>query len=160
MATPGHPEHRGEAATGAAPDLAAHLAGTDFRFHHIGVIVRDLAAAAGTYRLLGFGPGDEEVVPSQNVHIILLPTGVPGQFIELFAPTADGPLTRFLEKRGEGVHHIAFAVGDIRAALERLRENGVRLVDSAPRAGAHGWSVAFLHPAAAHGVLIELVQTE
>lgn len=149
----------GRLETGLAEAVAGQFAGNGFRFHHIGVIVRDLAASVGTYRMLGFGPGNEEDVPSQGVRVCLIPTGVPGQFIELVAPTVEGPLTRFLERRGEGVHHVAFAVDDIVAALERLRENGVRLVDGAPRAGAHGWSVAFLHPEAANGVLIELVQT-
>lgn len=144
----------------AASEIAARLAGDGFRFHHLGVIVRDLVAAGETYRLLGFGPGHEEEVASQGVRILLLPTGQNDQYLELFAPLGEGSLTRYLEKRGEGVHHIAFAVDDIRAALEQLRQNGVRLVDTAPRAGAHGWSVAFVHPSAAHGVLIELVQTE
>jgi methylmalonyl-CoA/ethylmalonyl-CoA epimerase len=157
MATP---DDHHEPDTNAAHGIAAQLAGNGFRFHHIGVIVHDLTTAAETYRLLGFGPGHEEEVPAQGVRVLLLPTGIADQYIELFAPVADGSLTRFLEKRGEGVHHIAFAVDDIRAALEQLRENGVRLVDNAPRAGAHGWSVAFLHPAAAHGTLIELVQTK
>jgi methylmalonyl-CoA/ethylmalonyl-CoA epimerase len=146
--------------TAAASDIAAQLAGNGFRFHHLGVIVRDLVAAGETYRLLGFGPGYEEEVVSQGVRVLLLPTGQSNQYLELFAPLAEGSLTRYLEKRGEGVHHIAFAVDDIRVALEKLHENGVRLVDSAPRAGAHGWSVAFVHPSVAHGVLIELVQTE
>ncbi len=110
--------------------------------------------------MLGFGPGHEEDVPSQGVRVLLLPTAQAGQYIELIAPTAEGSLTRFLEKRGEGIHHIAFAVDDIRAALEQMRQNSVRLVDDAPRAGAHGWSVAFLHPSTANGVLIELVQTQ
>ncbi|MGI8856362.1 MAG: methylmalonyl-CoA epimerase [Thermomicrobiales bacterium] len=144
----------------AAPDIAAQLFGDGFRFHHIGVIVRDLAIAGETYRMLGFGAGHEEDVPSQGVRVLLLPTAYTGQYIELIAPTAEGSLTRFLEKRGEGIHHVAFAVDDIHAALEQLRQNGVRLVDEAPRAGAHGWSVAFLHPSAAHGVLVELVQTQ
>jgi methylmalonyl-CoA/ethylmalonyl-CoA epimerase len=151
---PGTPE------TDAASAIAALLGGNGFRFHHIGVIVRDLVTAGETYRLLGFGPGHEEEVASQGVRVLLLPTGQHDQYFELFAPIVEGSLTRYLEKRGEGVHHIAFAVDDIRAALEQLRENGVRLVDSAPRAGAHGWAVAFLHPSAAHGVLIELVQTK
>jgi methylmalonyl-CoA/ethylmalonyl-CoA epimerase len=144
--------------TVAASELAAQLAGNGFRFHHLGVIVRDLSTAGKTYALLGFGPGHEEEVASQGVRILLLPTGQRDQYLEVFAPLADGSLTRYLDKRGEGVHHIAFAVDDIRAALEQLRENDVRLVDSTPRAGAHGWSVAFVHPSAAHGVLIELVQ--
>jgi methylmalonyl-CoA/ethylmalonyl-CoA epimerase len=144
----------------AVPAIAEQLAGNGFRFHHIGVIVRDLAAAGATYRLLGFGPGHEEEVASQGVRVLLIPTGQNDQYVELFAPLAEGSLTQYLEKRGEGIHHIAFAVNDIRAALEQLGDNGVRLVDRVPRAGAHGLSVAFLHPSAAHGVLIELVEAE
>ena len=138
--------------------LATQLAGNGFRFHHLGIIVRDLTTAAETYRLLGFGPGHEETVATQGVHVLLVPTGEPDQYLELFTPLSAGRLTDFLAKRGEGMHHVAFAVDDIVAALGQLRANGVRLVDETPRAGAHGWSVAFLHPASAHGVLIELVQ--
>lgn len=142
----------------APPEIAAQLVGNGFRFHHVGVIVRDLAAAAEGYRLLGFAPGHEEDVPAQGVRVLLLPTREPGQYLELFTPLGAGRLADYLEKRGEGMHHLAFAVDDIAAALGQLRANGVRLVDETPRAGAHGWSVAFLHPAGAHGVLIEMVQ--
>ncbi len=142
----------------APPEIAEQLAGNGFRFHHVGVIVRDLAATAANYRLIGFGPGHEEDVPAQGVRVLLLPTREAGQYLELFTPLGEGRLRDYLEKRGEGMHHLAFAVDDIAAALGQLRANGVRLVDETPRAGAHGWSVAFLHPASAHGVLIELVQ--
>ena len=140
--------------------LAARLAGNGFRFHHIGIIVRDLAAAAETYRLLGFRPGHEETVAAQGVRVLLVPTGQPDQYLELLTPLGAGRLADFLDRRGEGMHHVAFAVDDIAAALGQLQANGVRLVDETPRVGAHGWSVAFLHPASAHGVLIELVQTQ
>ncbi|MCA1724050.1 MAG: methylmalonyl-CoA epimerase [Thermomicrobia bacterium] len=140
--------------------LAAQLAGYGFRFHHVGIIVRDLLAASAAYRLLGFGPGHEEEVAAQGVRVVLLPTRDQGQYLELFTPLGEGRLAEFLEKRGEGMHHVAFAVDDLAATLGQLRTNGVRLVDATPRAGAHGWSVAFLHPASAHGVLIELVQEQ
>lgn len=146
-----------------APDhaaLARRFAANGFRFHHVGIIVRNLAPAAAAYRLLGFAPGYEEAVAAQGVRVLLLPTGQPDQYIELFTPLTEGRLTDFLAKRGEGMHHIAFAVDDLTAVLEELRADGVRLVDDTPRAGAHGWSVAFLHPASAHGVLIELVQEQ
>ncbi len=146
--------------TPAPLDFAAQLVGNGVRFHHIGIIVRDLAAAAESYRLLGFGPGHEEEVAAQGVRVLLLPTREPGQYLELFTPLGAGRLTEYLEKRGEGMHHVAFAVDDLAAALGQLRANSVRLVDETPRAGAHGWSVAFLHPAGAHGVLIELVQEQ
>ncbi len=140
--------------------LAGQLAAYGFRFHHAGIIVRDLVAAAAAYRLLGFGPGHEEEVAVQGVRVLLLPTREQGQYLELFTPLGEGRLTEFLAKRGEGMHHIAFAVDNLAAALGQLAANGVRLMDATPRAGAHGWSVAFLHPASAHGVLIELVQEQ
>jgi len=146
--------------TQAPAAIAAQLATYGFRFHHVGIIVRDLVAAAAAYRLLGFGPGHEEEVAAQGVRVLLLPTREQGQYLELFTPLGAGRLTEFLAKRGEGMHHIAFAVDNLAAALGQLAANGVRLVDATPRAGAHGWSVAFLHPASAHGVLIELVQEQ
>jgi len=146
--------------TQAPAALAAQLATYGFRFHHVGIIVRDLVAAAAAYRALGFGPGHEEEVAAQGVRVLLLPTREQGQYLELFTPLGEGRLTEFLEKRGEGMHHIAFAVDNLATALGQLAANGVRLVDTPPRAGAHGWSVAFLHPASAHGVLIELVQEQ
>ena len=138
--------------------MAGEMAAGRWRFHHVGIIVRDLAAAAAAYGSLGLGAGIEEEVVAQGVRVLLLPTASSGQFVELLTPLGDGALSRFLDRRGEGVHHLAFAVEDVGAALERLRADGVRLVDATPRAGAHGWTVAFLHPASAHGVLIELVQ--
>lgn len=138
---------------------AIHLAaGRGWRFHHVGIAVRDLAAAGAAYAALGFAPGAAEEVAAQGVRVLLLPTGVPGQYIELIAPTAENSVARFLDHRGEGLHHLAFAVDNLAAALASLAAQGVRLLDTAPRAGAHGWSVAFLHPQAARGALIELVQ--
>ncbi len=137
---------------------SAFAASRGWRFHHLGIIVRDVTQAADVYATLGFGPSHAEDVPAQGVRVVLLPTATPGQYLELITPLAEGALKRFLERRGEGVHHVAFAVDDIAAVLERLRADGVRLVDETPRAGAHGWTVAFLHPASAQGVLIELVQ--
>jgi methylmalonyl-CoA/ethylmalonyl-CoA epimerase len=161
MTTPAYQENLNQTAmTCPERELADQLAGSGFRFHHVGIIVRDLVAAASAYRLLGFAPGNEEAVAAQGVRVLLVPTREPDQYIELFTPLGAGRLAEFLEKRGEGMHHVAFAVDDIAAALGQLRANGVRLVDETPRAGAHGWSVAFLHPASAHGVLIELVQME
>lgn len=145
---------------GGQAELAALLAPHGLRFHHVGIIVHDLVAAAETYQRIGFGPGHEEEVAAQGVRVLLLETGQPEQYIELFTPLGEGRLRAYLEKRGEGMHHVAFAVNDLAAALEQLRADGVRLVDATPRPGAHGWSVAFLHPASASGVLIELVQTD
>ncbi len=125
---------------------------------HVGVAVRDLEEALQWYRdALGLAVGPPEDVPAQRVRVRFVQTG--GAPIELLEATdPDSPVARFLQKRGPGLHHVAFAVEDLAAALDGLRARGVRLVDEAPRPGAHGTLVAFVHPASAHGVLVELVQ--
>ncbi len=129
-----------------------------YRIDHIGIIVRDLDAAAAAYQMLGFSAGAMFDAPAHGIRALVLPAGQPGQSLELFTPVGDGAAARWLDKRGEGLHHVAFAVADIAAELTRLRAAGVRLVDNAPRLGLHGWPVAFLHPVGGAGVLIELVQ--
>jgi methylmalonyl-CoA epimerase len=135
-----------------------YSAGRGWRFHHIGIAVADLAAAMAAYDLLGFPPGHEEVVAEQGVRVCLIPTGRADEYVELIMPLADNGVRRFLDRRGEGMHHVAFAVDDLAAELAFLQSQGVRLIDTAPRAGAHGWRVAFVHPQGARGALIELVQ--
>ncbi len=129
-----------------------------WRFHHIAIAVTDLAEAMAAYRSLGFAPGHEEEVAEQGVRVCLIPTGRADEYVELIMPLADNGVRRFLERRGEGMHHVAFAVDDLAAELAFLQAQGVRLIDTAPRAGAHGWRVAFVHPQGARGALIELVQ--
>jgi len=121
---------------------------------HIAVAVPDLDAALPLYlRLEGGMPGEIEEVPSQGVRVTFV--GV----IELLAPTApDTPVGRFLERRGPGLHHVAWRVDDIRGALAALEAEGYELIDRTPRPGARGHQVAFLHPRSTHGALIELVQ--
>ncbi len=128
------------------------------RLHHVGIAVRDLAAAARVYReVFGLQPGVPERVERDAVAVLLVPAG--GVLLELLQPLdEDGPVARFLARRGAGVHHVAFAVPDVAAALDRARAAGMRPVDAAPRPGAHGWRVAFLHPRDLHGVLVELVE--
>ena len=127
------------------------------RLDHIGIAVADAAAAAAWYRTLGLTVGHSEEVASQQVRAHFLPTGT--AMIELLEATAPGsPIARFLEKRGPGLHHVALAVDDIHAAVAELRHAGVRLIDETPRPGAEGALVAFVHPSAAQGVLIELKQ--
>ena len=88
-------------------------------------------------------------------------TGTPGPSLELLEATADdSPIAKYVAKRGPGIHHITLRVDDIRAALARLKEKGVRLIDESPREGAHGSLVAFIHPSSAHGVLVELKQQQ
>ena len=125
--------------------------------HHVAFVVADLDAAVQRYAQLGFQGGERHVVPEQSVEAIALPTG--NAWVELIRPTDPaGPIARFLAKRGEGVHHVAFAVADLDAELARLEAAGVRLIDRTPRSGLHGWRMAFIHPESGGGVLIELVQ--
>jgi methylmalonyl-CoA epimerase len=127
--------------------------------HHTGVVVADLADAEAKYRTLGFTDGEHISVPAQAIEAIVYPAGG-GRYLELISPTdAEGPIATFMGKRGEGMHHVAYQVADIAAELDRLRVAGVRLIDEAPRAGAHaGWQIAFIHPESTNGVLVELVQ--
>ena len=125
--------------------------------HHIGVAVRSLDAALATYRAIGFEPESLEEVASQGVRVAFLPAGaVHLELLESLTP--DGVIARFVERHGEGLHHIAFAVADVRVEMQRLRREGLELVDAEPRLGARGRLVAFVKPGSAHGVLVELVQ--
>ena len=130
------------------------------RLDHVGIAVADLAQALAFYRdALGLEVDPAEDVPSQQVRAHFIPAGEAA--LELLEATApDSPIAKFVEKRGPGLHHITLRVGDIRAALARLKERGVRLIDEEPRPGAHHSLVAFIHPSAAHGVLVELKQDE
>ena len=123
---------------------------------HIGIAVRDLDAALAFYRdALGLDVGEAEDVPSERVRAQFLPLG--DTALELLEATDEGSaIARSIERRGPGIHHITLRVADLAAALARLRERGVRLVDERPRPGAGGSRVAFIHPSAAQGVLIEL----
>lgn len=128
------------------------------RLDHIGIAVTDAAAATAWYRdRLGLRVGHVEHVDSQRVTAHFLPAGdCLLELLEAAAPTS--PIAKFLEKRGPGLHHVALAVDDIRAALAELQAAGVRLIDETPRPGAEGALVAFIHPAEAQGVLVELKQ--
>jgi methylmalonyl-CoA epimerase len=127
------------------------------RIDHIGIVVHDLEEALKVYHT-GLGLHLKEVleVPDQEVEVAFLPLGESN--LELVQPTSDGTgIAKFLERRGEGIHHICIEVQDIEGALARLKAHGIQLIDEKPRQGAHG-QVAFVHPKGAHGVLIELVQ--
>ena len=125
---------------------------------HIGIAVHDIDAALLFYRdALGLEVEPAEDVPSQRVRAHLIPVGQAA--LELLEATAsDSPIAKYLEKRGPGIHHVTLRVDDIRAALDHLRARGVRLVDEQPRPGAQGSLIAFVHPSASHGVLVELKQ--
>lgn len=125
--------------------------------HHVAVVVADLDEAVGRYAQLGFADEERFVLDEQAVEVATFHSG-PG-WIELICPTdPEGPIARFLAKRGEGLHHVAYAVPDLPAALARLGDAGIRLIDVVPRTGAHGWRIAFIHPESCGGVLTELVE--
>ena len=128
------------------------------KIDHIGIATRGIEDAMTFYRdALGLDTAETEEVPDQKVRVAMLPIGE--SRIELLeATSADSPISRFLEKRGPGIHHIAVQVDDIRAALANLREKGARLIDEEPRQGAGGCLVAFVHPSSTGGVLLELVE--
>jgi methylmalonyl-CoA epimerase len=125
---------------------------------HIGIAVEDIHSALAFYRdALGLEIEAPEEVVSQRVRVHVIPTGESA--LELLEATApDSPIVRYLQKRGPGIHHITLRVEDIGAALAHLRARGVRLIDEQPRPGAQSALVAFIHPSAAHGVLVELKQ--
>jgi len=126
------------------------------RVEHIGIAVAALGPALDFYReALGLLAQEVEEIPEQEVRVACLQVGETR--IELLEPTsADSPIARFMEKRGEGIHHICFQVDDIEGALAALAGAGVKLIDERPRLGAGGRRVAFLSPRSTHGVLIEL----
>lgn len=125
--------------------------------HHVGIAVRRLDEAVASYRRLGLEPESIEEIPSQGVRVAFLRTvGVRLELLE--SVRNDGVIARFIERRGEGLHHVAFETMDIRAELRRLQGQGFEIVDNEPRPGAGGRLVAFLHPRSAHGVLLELVE--
>ena len=126
------------------------------RIDHIGIAVSNISEALAFYRdALGLEIEAPEEVASQRVRAHFVPAGEAA--IELLEATAeDSPIAKFVGRRGPGLHHITLRVDDIHAALERLKAHGVRLIDETPREGAHGSLVAFIHPASAHGVLVDL----
>lgn len=126
---------------------------------HIGVAVKDLERAKEIFRTLGLEVEGEEVVEEQKVKVAFIPVGETR--IELLEATSpDSPVAKFIEKRGEGVHHLALGVENLEAMLEALKAQGVRLVDEKPRKGAHNTLIAFLHPKSTGGLLLELCQEE
>jgi len=128
------------------------------KIHHIGIATSEIGGAAEMWDdLLGLRADHTEEVAGQKVRVCMLPLGE--SRLELVEPMSpDSPISKFLEKRGGGIHHIALSVEDIRATLQDLKQKGARLIDEEPRAGAGGCLVAFIHPSSTGGVLLELVQ--
>ena len=125
---------------------------------HLGIAVKNLEEAKRFYQdVLGLKCDGEEEVPSQKVKTAFFTVG--DVSIELLESTdPEGPIAKSIEKRGEGIHHLAYEVADIEAALAEMKAKGVRLVDQEPREGAHGAKIAFIHPKASLGVLVELCE--
>jgi methylmalonyl-CoA/ethylmalonyl-CoA epimerase len=127
------------------------------KIDHVAVAVRDVDETLAKYKqLLGLDPTAREVVASQKTEAVLLPIGETS--IELISPRGNDGLEKFLEKRGPGLHHIAVEIEGIENALALLKTLGIPLIDETPRIGARGHKVAFVHPKATGGVLIELVE--
>lgn len=129
------------------------------RIDHIGIIVHNIDESLKTYcDQLGFQLLERVLIPAQEVEAAFLAAG--DSTLELIAPTTtESGTARFLQNRGEGTHHLCFEVDDIAAALAQLKTQGLRLIDETPRRGVHGL-VAFVHPKATHGVMIELLQKD
>jgi len=125
---------------------------------HIGIAVKDLETAKKFYtEMLGMTALGEEVVEQQKVKVCFIPSG--DSEVELLESTSpEGPIAKFIEKNGEGIQHVALRVDNIEAALADLKAKGVRLIDEVPRYGAGGASIAFIHPKATGGILLELSQ--
>jgi methylmalonyl-CoA epimerase len=130
------------------------------RIDHVAIIVHNIEQALAFYRdTLGIQPSEIKEVPSEQVRIAFLPMGGPGgSEIELIEPTTpDSSLAKYLERRGEGLHHICLEVDDIDAALEEMQEKGAPVLDSVPRVAAEGRAI-FVHPKGTSGVLLELIE--
>jgi methylmalonyl-CoA/ethylmalonyl-CoA epimerase len=130
------------------------------RIAHLGIAVKDLDAAIALYRdTLGFPFAGTEEVPEQKVRVAMFPVGE--SRIELLGATSpDSPIAKHLEKKGEGIQHVAFAVENLEQALATLKARGVPLIDEKPRVGAGGHLIAFIHPKGTGGILVELTQLD
>ena len=130
------------------------------KINHLGIATKGIDEALRFWsEALGLDNVHTETIENQKVRVAMLPVGE--SRIELLEPTADdSPISKFLEKRGGGIHHIAIEIDDIEAELRKLKDLGVRLIDEKPRIGAEGCLIAFVHPSSTHGVLLELVQTQ
>jgi methylmalonyl-CoA/ethylmalonyl-CoA epimerase len=130
--------------------------------YHVAIAVRNIDEVEKLFETaLGLRVEHREVVEDQGVRTSMLVPEKGGTALELLEPlSGESPVSKFLDKRGEGIHHICFLVDDIEAALERLKRDGVKLIDESPRPGAYHSRVAFIHPKAMNGVLIELAELD
>jgi len=124
---------------------------------HIGIAVKSLVAAKAIYEKLGLSVSPEETVEQERVRLVMVPVG--DSRLELLEATSqDSTIAKFIAKKGEGLHHVCLRVPDLRAAVERLKKDGIRLVSEEIKTGAGGHRYVFVHPSSAGGVLLELVQ--
>jgi methylmalonyl-CoA epimerase len=129
-----------------------------FSLDHVGIAVKSLAAAKSIYEKLGLKISGEETVPAEKVRLVMVPVG--DTRLELLEPTSgDSVIAQFIEKRGEGLHHICMRVPDLAAAMEKLKSENVRLVSEEIKTGAGGHRYIFVHPSSTGGVLLELVES-
>lgn len=128
-----------------------------FSIDHIGIAVKSLGAAKAIYEALGLTVSPEELVEAEQVRVVMVPLGE--SRMELLEPTAENSvIAKFIAKRGEGLHHVSLRVPDLEAAVEQLKQDGVRLVSNEIKIGAGGHRYVFVHPSSAGGVLLELVE--
>lgn len=126
---------------------------------HVGIATESIGVVADFYRLLGLEMDTMEVIKDQNVKLAMMKAG--DSAVELIEPLEESsPVARFIEKRGEGMHHITFEVDEIEALLDKLKQANIKLIDEKPRPGAEGSLIAFIHPHSTGGVLIELCQPQ
>ena len=131
------------------------------RIDHIGIAVSDLETGSKFWRLIGLEQGEDELNEEQGVNIRFFGSKQEAKApqIELLSPTSeDTPIGRFLEKKGPGIQQIAFQVDDLQSLLDKLKSEGIRLINETPTKGAHGSQIAFVHPSSTGGVLVELLQ--
>ena len=131
------------------------------RIDHIGIAVSDLDTGSKFWRLIGLEQGEDELNEEQGVNIRFFGSKQEAKApqIELLSPTSeDTPIGRFLEKKGPGIQQIAFQVDDLQSLLDKLKSEGIRLINETPTKGAHGSQIAFVHPSSTGGVLVELLQ--
>ncbi len=131
------------------------------KISHIGIVVADLAESIKIYsEILGSRPAAIEEIPDQKVRVaIFRPAGLDGTAVELISPVSDdSPVSRYLKKRGEGLHHISLTVPDLHGKIDSLKKNNFKMIDEIPRPGAEGKKIAFVHPSSTSGVLIEFEQ--
>lgn len=127
------------------------------KIDHIGIAVKNLEESLKFYELLGLKAQGTEIVEEQKVKVAFLPVG--DSEIELLESTEeDGPIAKFIEKKGEGIQHIALRVENIEDAIEEMKSKGIRMIDETPRYGAGGAKIAFCHPKSTNGVLLELTE--